>query len=83
MICGSIPASCLAASAWICGRDCGARAERIVASDARISSSFACRRARSTRRTTTISCPGRGRRAAVMAVTSFTVRDGLDARPDR
>src|SRR5690242_21194088 len=77
---GRVP---LAAGAWIRGRGRGARAERIVASDARISSSFTYRRARSARRGTVKACPGRGRRVAVMAVTSFAVRDGLEARPVR
>lgn len=37
---------------------------------------------REAQRGTVLTCPGMGRRAAVMAVTSFTVRNGLEARPD-
>ena len=61
------------------GRGCGARAKRMMACDARISSSLTCRRARSSRRGTVRTCPGRGRRVAGMAVTSFAVRDGREA----
>jgi hypothetical protein len=62
------------------GWGCGARAERMMASEARVSSSLTCRSARITRRGPDIMRPGRGRCVAVMAITSFMVRGGVNAR---
>jgi hypothetical protein len=63
------------------GRDCGARAERIMASDAHTSSSLTYRRVRIARRRAVIAHPGRrrrGRRVAVIAISSFVLRGSLD-----
>jgi hypothetical protein len=63
------------------GRGCGARAERIMASDAHTSSSLTYRRVRIARRRAVIAHPGRrrrGRRVAVIAITSFVLRGSLD-----
>jgi hypothetical protein len=51
----------------------------MMASEARVSSSLTYRSARIARRGLDIMRPGRGRCVAVMAVTSFMVRGGVDA----
>lgn len=65
------------------GRACGARAERMMASEARVSSSLTYRSARITRRGADVVRPGRDRCVAVMAVTSFTVRGNDPSQADR